>query len=462
MDFKKILVAVFALLLVAGTTFVAASNHKTDDFEIIDVEVDDISIFGADGSVLRDLSVERGEQIEVTVTIEALNGTDNINGQDGTEDVKIDVELEGAEAEGSELDDIEDETDFFDIINGKTYTKRLVLDIPDDIDSGEEFTLDVEVSGGNDEARFIAPLAIDTAKHDLQVEDVVFAGGRNVEAGDVLTFTVWLNNKGDTDEEDIKVFVDIPELGVSSEGFVDELVTHEKEDDTDREDRDDTVPVSFSLRIPKDAESGTYDLIIDAEFNRGKDTITSTEEITVSGIKGEEVTGPTVETIISVDTTSQSVKQGEGVVYKVSVANLGSEAKTFSTEVSGVSPWGSARVDPGFVTVAPGASADMFVFVSAAESATVGKHVFTATVKEGAATVKSLSLEADVSSAAVEEVAPALDQVRRGLEIGFAILLIILVILGIIIAISKIRKGREFEEEPSTAEGQGYYYYPRY
>ena len=127
--------------------------------------------------------------------------------------------------------------------------------------------------------------------------------------------------------------------------------------------------------------------------------------------------------------------------------------------------WGSARVDPATMTVQPGMTSEAFVFVTAKDDASLGKHLLSVTVKEGSMILKTLSLEADVKGQA-----PAItgagtaqwDQVRKGLEIGFAVLLIILVILGIIIAIGKLRKGNGQEEEPGQDEGQSYYYYPRY
>ena len=112
----------------------------------------------------------------------------------------------------------------------------------------------------------------------------------------------------------------------------------------------------------------------------------------------------------------------------------------------------------------PGSTSEAFVFVTAKDDASLGKHLITARVREGSTVLKDVSLEVDVKGQDMTAVtgAASWDQVRKGLEIGFAVLLIILVILGIIIAIGKLRKNDGVEEEPGQGEGQSYYYYPRY
>ncbi len=454
----------FSLVLVLLLSFAALpgfvkSQAVTGPFGPITVELN------GDGVGLDDvLSVERGDAVEVKVRFTPPNKA---------EGVRIDAELRGLEDEN-----VEDRTDTFDVVANKTYIKTLTLDIPEDLsedDLDKEFTLKIDFDGdvctgtGTSETcspesqLFTTGLIVTSARHDLRVQDVVFRSGSTVDAGGNLFVTVWVENKGSKAEEDINVQVSAPELGLSARDKIDELVTAALEDKAGARDRDtDTEAVNFALKVPSDATAGDYDLVVKVDYNRGRDTVKQTETFTVTGGAAPRVEA---ETIVTVDTTSQSVNRGEGTIYKFSFANLGKQAKTFSVDVAGAEPWGSVRVDPSFVTVQPGATSEAFVFVTAKDDASLGKHLLTANVKEGSIVLKSVSLEADVKGQAPTAVtgAASWDQVRKGLEIGFAVLLIILVILGIIIAIGKLRKGDGTnEEEPGQGEGQSYYYYPRY
>ncbi len=451
------LVLVLLLSFAALPGFVKSLVVTDGPFGFQTLEVDGESV---DTSSV--LSVERGDSVEVKVRFTPPTNA---------EGVRIDAELRGLEDEN-----VEDRTDTFDILAGKTYVKTLTLDIPEDLsedDLDKEFTLKVDfdgdvcdATGANCTAESYATstgLIVTSARHDLRIQDIVFRSGSTVDAGGNLFVTVWVENKGSKAEEDINVQVSAPELGLSARDKIDELVTAGEEDKAGARDRDtDTEAVNFALKLPSDATAGDYDLVVEVDYNRGRETVKQTETFTVTGGAAPRVEA---ETIVTVDTTSQSVNRGEGTIYKFSFANLGKQAKTFSVDVTGAEPWGSVRVDPSFVTVQPGATSEAFVFVTAKDDASLGKHLLTANVKDGSMLLKSVSLEADVKGQAPTAVtgAASWDQVRKGLEIGFAVLLIILVILGIIIAIGKLRKGDgSNEEEPGQAEGQSYYYYPRY
>ncbi len=453
----------FSLVLVLLLSFAALPSLKaqTTGYEILSVEVDGDVVSSADT-----VSVERGSTVEVKVRF-ISRGLD-------AEGVRIEAELKGLDE-----DNIEDRTDRFDVPADTIKTVTLQLDIPEDLsedDLDEEFTLTVDVDGdactiatvatasvcSPDSETLSTGLIVTSERHDLRIQDVVFRSGSNVDAGGNLFVTVWVENKGSRAEEDINVMLSVPQLGLSARDKIDELVTADEEDDSDRDRDTDTEAVNFALKIPSDAETGEYDVVIEVDYNRGRDTVKQTETFTVTGGAAPRVEA---ETIVTVDTTSQGVNRGEGTIYKFSFANLGKQAKTFSVDVAGAEPWGSVRVDPAFVTVQPGATSEAFVFVTAKDDASLGKHLLTANVKEGSMLLKSVSLEADVKGQVPTAVtgAASWDQVRKGLEIGFAVLLIILVILGIIIAIGKLRKGDgSNEEEPGQAEGQSYYYYPRY
>ena len=66
-------------------------------------------------------------------------------------------------------------------------------------------------------------LAVEPVRHGVDIADVDFSPGLTVKAGRSLLTTVLLENFGDKVEKDVKVTVEIPELGVSAVEYVDVL-----------------------------------------------------------------------------------------------------------------------------------------------------------------------------------------------------------------------------------------------
>ena len=406
----------------------------SNDYDITNINVNGVDV------LTKTLYIERGDTLDVTV---------ELYGKGDQDDVRIKAWIEGYE-----YDDIEDRSGMFDVENGTTYSKDLVLEIPDDLDSSDDYKLVIRAVDKYNYDEEEVTLRVKEARHKLNIQDVIFRSGTSLKAGKTLFATVWVENVGSKQEDNVNVKLSIPALGVSTRDKIDELVTEE----FDRDEDEDTRAIDLALTVPSNAKSGKYDVVVSVEYNRGHDVEREVFEFTV---EGEIEVKPEIETIISIDTTTQTIAPGEGAVYKVMFANLDTESKTYSLETVGAGTWANSRVDPGFLTIRPGESGEMYVYVSAFESAPIGKHMFTARVRSGDKVIKEINLEASVVGSSVSS--NTWDQARKGLEIGFAVLLVVLVILGIILAASKFKRDRGItEEEPSTGEGQTYYHYPKY
>jgi len=416
------------VLLVSSIAVVAAS----DDYDIRTVEVNDIDLSGST------LDVERGEVLNLEVIIEGINNVD---------DVRVKAEIEGYEH-----GDIEDRTSLFEIEAGKVYRKTLNLIVPNDIDASEDYTLRVELSDKNNEEEFNVSLHIDEQRHNLGIFDVIVSPTR-VKAGRNLFVSALIENLGSKKEDNIKVTASIPELGVVTSGYIDELITHLQEDaGTSDDDEEDSQSINLNLRLPEDASSGNYDVRIDVEFNRGQDVISTTELISIEGV--EDVAS---EALVSIDGSSKNVGTKEETTYKLMIANIGDERAIYTIEVDGEDLWANSRVEPAFVTVDPDATGEAKVLLTAKDDASEGSHTFVVKVKEGNAIVSEMTLNANVVQSY------SFGGIRQVLTVVFVILIVILVLLGIILAFK--RMGSEsFDEELSEhmiTEGQTYYYYPR-
>lgn len=428
----SVLFVLFALII----SPIKVQAQDTTTYSIADIKVDGTSILDIDTDITS-IEVQRGESMVVEVWIEGDPSADP-NNPDEAAEVRVRAELDS-----NYEDDIEAKTQLVSVFPGTTKKVTLRLNVPQDVDA-DFFDLLVTVSGGDQEAvSQSVPVKVSGARHYLNIIDVIY-NPTTVEAGKNVFAKVRVENLGQLKEEDIKVEMSIPELGLSTRTYIDELVTTEEEKDDNDEETSMTSPEMF-LKVPEDAD-GKYTLRFSVTYNRGRTTEEQSFDLLVRGAPR-----PTLPTAtVGIDTTSQTIEAGKGAVYKLMFSNLGDAPVTYSVDVSGVSAWGSSRVDPDTVTVLPDSTADMFVFVAAQETAQTASQAFNVNVLQNGQLVKQIGLRADVVGKT--QVAPqdSYRNIRQGLEVGFIVLLIILVILGLILAARRLGGPKEAAEEPSS------------
>lgn len=422
MSIKKLGIA---LMLLVGMLFAIAPAYAAT-YQVDKVEVN--SIDATSGVV----HVERGEDIDVDVFL---------RGTGATTDVRV-----RAWIGGYEYDEVSAKSAMFEVENGVVDKKTLSLELPKDLDASKDYTLRVEIFDSNDKIEYTYTLRVQETRHLLEIQKVYFRDQNSIEAGRPLFTTIRVENMGDNVEEDIELIVSIPELGVEAVGYLDELEVGNTESNVGDSSSNDEI----YLRIPKDAKTGVYDVVVKAVYNRGHSETTVTKQVQISGVS--ETPESTESLVVRPDATLKEVAQGKGAVYKIALANVGTQAGTYSAEVTGVADWGSARVDPAQITLQPDQIGELFVYVSANENAAVGRHSLNVGIKSGEAVIGQLSLGADVTASEVS--ATSWETVRKALVYGLVALAIILVILGLIIAFNKVRKGNEGEE---SATAQTYY-----
>ena len=366
------------------------------------------------------LDVERGDTLDVKVRVSAPEDHD---------DVEVEAVLRGIDSS----DKIEDISETFDMKTGVTYTKKLSLPLIAKIDQ-DRYKLRIRVSDRDSatvEQTF--ELEVDTKRHDVEIRDVVLSPNTEVKAGRALLATVRLRNRGEEDQDGVKVVVSMPELGISASDFVDEL---EREDDND----DQATTEEMFLRIPDDAETGKYTVRVEVYFDDGDKK--NVEETSIY-VLGQEGTAKAQEkTVISVAVDKQSASQGgQEVGYPITLTNAGSESKTYTVAADGAA-WANFRIAPSNVMViGAGESKAVTVFVKANDNAPVGLQTFILTISTNGKVLKQLPLSVDVQKSS------GAAQLKRGLEVGLVVLVILLVIVGLIIGFSKLRGDDEEGEK---------------
>ncbi len=403
----KALQAVVALALFLAVIGSAAALPAVLD----EVEVDDTTL--TQNAVNR-LSLERGEEYEVRVRFTPTFDIDN---------AEVRVFISGYEF--SDVEDIEDQTPVFDADGNVTYVKKLSIVIPDEVDE-DDYKLRVVISDRfGDELVANYNLKIDVPRNALKIEDVVFNPSNAVRAGSALLTTVRIENKGEKEQDDVKVTVSIPGLGVSGTEYVDEI------DDGDEEEETEEI----FIRVPKCAKAGNYDVNIDVEFSQRHRKVS--EQRTMTVLEDEtcnEDSQP--QSSITLGNQMQNVASGQTAIFPITVTNAGKTSKTFVVTVPSTD-WATVSITPTSMLVVPaGQTQTVFVNVQVSEDAPSGAHSLVATVASGE-NRQELTLTANVVGQQ--------SKAKGVFEIILIVLVVLLVILGIIIGIGHLR-GKEQSE----------------
>ncbi len=413
----------------------------------VPVSIDTLKI---DGDVISPTStneirvLDRDNELVVKVIVSAEADVD---------DAQIEAVLRGYDDD----DLIEDITSVFDMRANRTYVKTLNLRLPDDLDK-DQYKLRVRVEDRDgDTTQETYEIDIENERHDMQIKDVVFSPGTQVMAGRALLTTVRVKNVGMVDQDDgVKIYIKIPELGVAASDYIDEV------------DEDDSVTSEeLYVRIPSCTPEGDYKAVIGVEYKDGD----RNKEVsrTISVVKGssceaqEEEEEPVArpKTVITVGPTEQDVEIGNsGVIYPLTITNAGNSAKSYVISSDGTRDWADIRISPANVVVLqPGEAKALYVYVSAKEDAAPGEKMFSLSVKSGGETLKDFTLKANVVGEQKDSAAGSSSNmdVKNILLVGLLVLVVLLVILGLIIGFGKLRGDDRDEFDDDDESGQTYY-----
>lgn len=424
MNVKKLMI-VFMML------FVCAVFANAIPVRIDSVDINDITLTS---TALNRVGVERGQQLNVAVK---LTGTDAVNN----------VEVE-AFVSGFEFDDVEkvsDNTGLFDVVSNVTYVKKLIIPLPDSMEK-DNYKLRIIVSDRNSgELVQNYDIALDLPRHLVSVKDVLLTPENEITAGGALLAAVRVENLGAKAEEDIKVKVAIPELSVSATKYISKVSTN---GETESED--------VYLRLPECAAPGRYNVVATAYYSDGHRTSIGNAPITV--LKNELCDGSTFtgssdsqsRILISVGSSVQSVEVGNNAVFPVTVSNNGATSKSF-TVLPVAGDWADLKISPTSTAVlAPGKSETFYIFATPNDNAAAGSNIVTASVSSSGELLKDVVLTANVVKASSQ----SSFSLKRVLELGLIVLLVLLIIVGLIVGFTMLR---EEDDVDSSDKAEPYY-----
>jgi len=425
-NIKRFSMTVFLLLGLLGLT--AMVSAASDFYDVTQVKVEGITVSSDD-----QVEVEVGETVDIDVFVEGNASVDGVR-------VK-------AWLGGYEHGDVEAVSSSFDVKPGVSYKKSLSLELPADLDveDGNTYTLYVEVYDSEDSEQETYTLFVERPRHAVDVLDVVHDA--TVNAGDDLGVEVRLKNIGQAKEEDIKVKVTLADAEDAT--YVDELAAFED----DSEDAESSGSVEFSLPVSESTASGEYELTVIVTYDDGHETVEQVSTVTVEGTEApeKENTEEGADVTLSLSARSLSGEAGQASSVQLTFANTGTAAATYTVSVAGVDQWATTDVTPSVVVVESKEVSDVTVTVTPDNDAS-GDYEFTVNVLDAdGALVKEVTL-----NMTVDEKSGLLSDSGTAIKVGFVVLLVVIIIIGLVVAFRKLGDGDD-DEPLEPKDGKTYY-----
>jgi uncharacterized membrane protein len=428
---KQIIALMFGLLLMVSLAANVAASAVPVTVEKVEVDG-----FALDAGGVNPRDLQRGESFDVKILVKADNAIVAPNNE--TMNVQVFGFISGYEFSSSES--LSDETRAFDLEAGHTAIKTLTLKLPERADE-DTYRLRIVVAGrNNDERVYNYAIKVQPADTKVTIRDLELSPGDEIQAGRAFLATVRIKNYGDSRENDVKIRVSIPELGIAAPAdFVDDLRSDES-----------ATSEEFFLKTESCTKPGSYTLKAEVIYDQGDESTTLTRPITVTaGNCDAPVSGPSGKTTISFSAESQDVVEGSVATYPVTITNGESSARVFMLAVDGADEWATVRVSPsGVVSVKPGETKTAFVFVTPKDDVAAGQRVFAVHVKDAAGnSLQDLALKANV----VADSEPAVGGSLKGVaSVVLVVLVALLVLIGLVLAFRRSRG-------PEGEESQTYY-----
>lgn len=417
---KKLL----SLLVLFVVGLLAVSTVSADALSTVQIE--QLKINGKAVGEQENFYVEEGQELELEIKLYNQPDNDLANAK-VAEDIEVEAEIDGYEY--SDHESLQDTTPVFDLEEGDTRWVELSLTLPKKLDK-DLYLLRLSVSDKNSqEVTTTYNLKVNPARHGLAIADVVFSPGTTITAGRSLLATVLVDNFGGKDEEDVKVTLDIPELGVSASDYVEKVESDDKK-----------TSEELFLRLPSCAQEGDYQAKVTLQYNEYD---TASKDFTLHVVADDKCQVETQKLVITVGPETQNVVANQAAAYPVALTNAGTSAKTYVLELA-TGDWATAQLSESLVVLEPGKTKVVFAYLTAKDMAAAGEKIATLNVKSGDNVLKTIYLKANVVP---QQAAASSFNLRNSLEIALIVLVVVLVIVGLVLGFSRMKKDEEGEEK---------------
>jgi len=399
MNTRNILVSLAVFFIaIAAMGIVSAGEISTSEI----VEVNNIDAY------MNNVSVIAGENIRVEVYFNSLVDDS---------DVTVEVEIEGEKVKFDVM------SEPFDVENGFTYRKILVLEVPYELKDqvSDTVELNIEIDGKDHKSELdTIYLNVQRPSYNAMIKSVTTPS--SIESGETFPIEFVLKNMGYNDLDDVYVEVSIPELNIrQGPMWVGDLVNIEDcDDDCDKED---TVSGRLYLDVPFGIDEGIYKL----EFTVYNDDTESTmvKQIVIKNDFSNEVIATS---------TDKDVAVGEETEFTFLLVNPTDKVRVYTIVVES-----NDGVDVDFSeTIIAVSSGDSKTITFSAEAEEEGNHEFTVNVFSNGDLVDSIEYALDADGKNINSTVI--------LSIILAIIFLVLLVVLIVLLAKRPEKTEEFGE----------------
>jgi uncharacterized membrane protein len=348
--------------------------------------------------------VERGENIEFKVKFRSAIDLENI-------DIHLDVN-------GYKYQAIHTSKHLRTIDANDSEGITLQLDLPDDVED-DFYSLRLTISNRIDRFEQEYKLHIDQADTLVSITDIIINPANNIKAGGSLLAFARVENKGEQKEKNVRITVSIPDLGQSQTGYINDIDVDEEEESPE-----------LLLRIPRCADSGVYDIVVEAQYDNRRETVKKSQIIQIKADDSCTTKGPTsVVTGLHLAT----IAQGQGIMFPFTITNGEPTPQAYTIMINGLESWANAQISPSNTLLIDGGEQETFyVFTTANSNAQEGPKTFTATIQSNGKVLEQISLTANVV-----KTKNAFSTAQKVLGVILVALLIILIIVVVMLNIEK-------------------------
>ncbi len=221
------------------------------------VKLDDNTL--TEGATNR-LDIEKNQEYDVSVKLTALENIKN---------AELKVFVSGFEY--SSTDAAQDNYGPFSLDANSSRNFKLKIKFSDEFEE-DNYLLRVLVVDRNNDAEIASyKIKVDVPRNSLSIEDVVFYPENNLKDGEAILVSVRVENNGDRDQEDVKVSVTIPELGLTARSYINEIEANDEEETEE-----------MYMVIPECAQPGLHEALIKVEYGEGHHTESTVRYIKIA------------------------------------------------------------------------------------------------------------------------------------------------------------------------------------
>jgi len=344
-------------------------------------------------------------------------------------------------------DVVADATLTFDIGEDENAVKKLELPLIGKFEQNS-FKLEVKIVDAeeNSEEKLYG-LKISQKKFPFVISSISLSPESNVEAGKNLVARLNFKNSGVVPLEGINAKVSIPELGISSTKFVDQIKNSGKLSEI-RED--------FILKILDNTPTGTYTLKSEISSQFGGDSEVKELPVFILGKSEQGMQIVNDKLVINVPIVKQDIyNDGSEVIYPFILTNEGPDSNTYILLLDGAN-WADLRLsESNAFVIKPKESKTINIYASSKADAK-GEQIFIATIKSDEKVLKQIPLKGNVIAAKGLLAAKLKNLLEVILIIAFVVLL---VAMGLFFGIKKYIEGNSkgISEEMPESEAEAYY-----